>query len=396
MIKFLAYLVIHCAYPLSFLFPRSRKKWAFGSFRGAFNDNAKYLFIYCANNVPDVRCVWLSINKQTVRSVREKGFEAYNILSPKGLLFALTSKYWFFNSYTSDILYSASGGAVAVNLWHGLMLKRIEFSITSGPLADRFVKKTLKERFYHPETYRRPDYVLSADSFQTDIFAKDFRVGRSQCLEFGYPRNMLFFKQKDEILDFIRKYEPADTLALVERMQQYAHTYIYMPTWRDSQREVFVQSMNLDRLNEVLKSKNEFLILKPHVNVIVDGIDGSRYSNILLLDGKVDVYSIIPFVDVLITDYSSILYDYVLMPDKGVVLYLYDYDEYVSERDFEVPFDENVVGKRAMNFDQLVESISAGDYWLDEKDRLYLKNKYWGTSGDQAAEKIAGYFHSKI
>lgn len=396
MIKFLAYLAIHCAYPFSFLFPRNKRKWAFGSFRGAFNDNAKYLFIYCANNVPDVRCVWLSINRQTVRSVREKGFEAYNILSPKGLLFALTSKYWFFNSYTSDILYSASGGAVAVNLWHGLMLKRIEFGITSGPLADRFVKKTLKERFYHPETYRRPDFVLSADSFQTDIFAKDFRVDRSQCLEFGYPRNMLFFKEKDEVIEFVRKYEPADTLALVRRMKQYSRTYIYMPTWRDSQREVFVQSMDLGRLDGVLKSKNELLILKPHVNVIVDGIDGSSYSNILLLDGKVDVYSIIPFVDVLITDYSSILYDYVLMPGKGVILYLYDYDEYVGERDFEVPFDENVVGRRAMNFEQLLESVSSEDYWLDEKERQFLKNRYWGTSGDRAAEKIAGYFHSKI
>ena len=75
--KFLAYLICYCIYPFSFLVPRSRKKWAFGSFRGAFNDNAKYLFIHVTEQMPDIDCAWLSVNRTTVRTIKEKGLKAY-------------------------------------------------------------------------------------------------------------------------------------------------------------------------------------------------------------------------------------------------------------------------------------------------------------------------------
>ena len=43
--KLLAYIICYIIYPFSFLFPRSRRKYAFGSYRGTFADNAKYLFL---------------------------------------------------------------------------------------------------------------------------------------------------------------------------------------------------------------------------------------------------------------------------------------------------------------------------------------------------------------
>ena len=162
MIKIFAYLICYCIYPFSFLFPRNRKKWAFGSFKGAFNDNAKYLFIHVSEQRSDVDAAWLSINKATVQEIKSKGLRAYYILNPRGLWFALTSKYWFFNAYSSDIMFCLSGGAKLVNLWHGLPMKRIEFDITTGPLAERFVKRSLRERFFHPDNLQRPDYLLSA------------------------------------------------------------------------------------------------------------------------------------------------------------------------------------------------------------------------------------------
>ena len=69
MMKFLAYLVCYCIYPLSFLFPRNRKKWAFGSFRGAFNDNTKYLFIHVSEQKPEIHSVWLSVKRATVLEI---------------------------------------------------------------------------------------------------------------------------------------------------------------------------------------------------------------------------------------------------------------------------------------------------------------------------------------
>ena len=167
MIKFLKYLVCYIIYPFSFLTVRRRRRWAFGSFRGAFNDNAKYMFIYTCLQYRDIEAVWISTNRATVELVRSYGLPAYSVFSIKGLLYALTSKYWIFNSYTSDIMFCLSGNAVCINLWHGVPLKRIEFNIKRGALSDRYVRKTLRERYYHPEAFRRPDVVLSSTPFQS-------------------------------------------------------------------------------------------------------------------------------------------------------------------------------------------------------------------------------------
>ena len=96
--KFLAHLICFCIYPFSFLLPRRKKRWAFGSFRGAFNDNAKYLFIHVSEKMTEIDSAWLSMNKSTVQEIRTKGLVAFHVLSPKGIWYALTSKYWFFNA----------------------------------------------------------------------------------------------------------------------------------------------------------------------------------------------------------------------------------------------------------------------------------------------------------
>ncbi len=376
--KFLAYLVCYLIYPFSFLFPRRSNRYAFGSFRGAFNDNAKYLFIWLSENHGDADAAWLSTNGDTVRLVRSFGLKAYNVLSVHGAWYALTSKYWFFNSYTSDIMFCLSGRAVCVNLWHGIGLKRTDFNTVSGPMGDRFIRKKPKEVFFHPESFRRPDYLISSAPFQTSMFAKAFRIPENRCLEFGYPRNAILGMSDIERRNFVSRYEPEATMALIDRTVDFDEVFIYMPTWRDSQRKVFTQSMDLNRLNDIMRKKNALLLLKPHANTIIDGV--SEFSNISLVGSNVDVYPLLPYTDVLITDYSSILYDYLILPDKGVILYLYDYEEYVSERDFYYPFDENVAGVKTYSFEELQECVLAGNYHIDANVRNCILLRFWGNS----------------
>ena len=218
-IKYLAFLICYIIYPFSFLFPRSRKKYVFGSFRSSFNDNARYLFIHANETEKDVKCIWLSLRPGCVRQVRSLGFRAYCILSPLGVWHALTAKYWFFNSYTSDIMFCLSGGAVCVNLWHGVGLKRIEFNVLSGPMLDRFSKKNKMDVFTHPESFRRPDWLLTSTPFQTVMFAKAFRVPESRCLELGYPRNWILTTTEQQRTAFINRYEPQETARMIEKFR---------------------------------------------------------------------------------------------------------------------------------------------------------------------------------
>ena len=372
--KFLKYLAQYLVFPFSFLVPRSRKKISFGSFRGGFDGNAKYLFIEMSNQGADV--VWLSQDKKTVQLIRSLGLKAQCVLSLKGAWRALRSKYWIINAYTSDILWAFSGGVTAINLWHGVGIKRAEYNVKAGPLYDRYIRKTFKEAFYHPEAYRKPDYLVTASDFQTEFFCKTFRIPESSCIKCGYPRSRILVCSEKERLAHIKAYEPASTAELISKIKGFSQTWIYMPTWRDSQRDIFAQNMDLGKLNEALAEKNELLLLKPHPNTIVR--DLGAYPNIMLLDPSSDVYPILPYTDVLVTDYSSVLYDYLLMDGKKVVLYLYDVKDYVKDRDFAYPFDENVTGQKALNFEELLAAVKEGPKPVDPQERKALILKFWG------------------
>lgn len=392
MMKFLAFLVCYCIYPFSFLFPKRKKRWAFGSFRGAFNDNAKYLFIHVSEQMPEIHCVWLSISKSTVREVRSKGLNANFILSPKGIWLALTSKFWFFNAYSSDIMFCLSGGATLVNLWHGLPLKRIEFDIDSGLLADRFVRKTLKERYYHPEVFRRPDYVVSSSELFSEVFARSFRIPRERCLDLGLARNGILTWPEEKRMSFINRYESADTKDLMDRMRQFNKVFVYMPTWRDSQNDFIAAGFDLKALDLALSESNALFLVKPHANTTVnpDALDGLQH--IQLLPVTLDVYPILPFTDVLVTDYSSIMYDYILMKSKDVILYLFDYEEYVNERPFIWPFDEMTYGHRAYDFATLLDLVRDTTLAPNEEEKGLLAKKCWGENHVDSCERIGLFF----
>lgn len=352
----------------------------FGSFRGGFNENSKYLFLYCNEHIRDKHSVWISENPQTVQHIRSKGLEAYSVTSLRGIWWALTSKYWFVNAYTSDILFCLAGGATVVNLWHGLPWKCIEFGIRRGELARRYSREDKWDVFYHPACFRRPDYLLTAGEMTTDIFADAFRVEKDCCLRYGYPRDLLLSQTRTAVRAFIEKYESADTVQLVDHLDGYDHVYIYMPTWRDSQRNLFATGMDLTALNEVMVEQNAILLLKPHPNTVLPQMES--FSNLICMDRTADIYCILPFTDVLITDYSSVMFDYPLMPGKGMILYQYDYDEYIREREFNFPLEGNIIGHKVVSFPQLIEVIRSRDYALDEAERQAFLHRFWGESSE--------------
>ena len=386
-VKFFVYIVCYIAYPFPFLVPRTKKIYAYGSYRGAFNDNSKYLFIYANQYVKDSRHVWLSTSRKTVQHVRSLGFESYWIGSPKGIWLALRAKYWFVNSYTSDILFFLSGGAEVVNLWHGVPMKCIEFTITKGELAKRYVRKEFWDVFFHPASFRRPDYMVSTTDFFDDIFSRSFRIPKSRCLQVGCPRNGMLQLPTEKVEQFVARYESIETQQLIAKIKQYNRTYVYMPTWRDSQADIFANGFDLDKLNQTLSEKNYLAIMKPHVNTKIDAT--KQYANLVFLDGGVDMYCVLPFTDVLITDYSSVLYDYLLMPNKGVLLFHYDYEEYVQEREFLFPIDEEITGKRVYSFEELLEAIIKNDDAVDPNERKRIVDKFWGrTIGMDSCKEI--------
>jgi len=384
MMKFIAYLICYLVYPFSFLMPRSRRIAVYGSYRGGFNDNSKYLFFYANEHQKQLRSVWISTRKDTAQHVRDLGYEAYFVGAIKGLWLALRAHYWFVNDNTSDIIFCMAGGAKVINLWHGVPMKCIEFGITQGELAKRYIDKEFWEVFYHPASFRRPDLMVSTTDFFDEVFSKSFRITKTQCMQVGCPRNRMLTLPLNEVRRFVEKYESDYTRQLIDKMAQYDEVLVYMPTWRDSQRNCFANGFDLVAFNHCLKEKNALALMKPHANTILEGV--SDYSNILFIDGNVDMYCILPFTDVLITDYSSVLYDYILMPDKKVILFHYDYEEYVREREFIFPIDQEIVGRRVYTFAEMCDVITHDDYEMNQQERQRIIDKFWGHTMDSGED----------
>ena len=67
-IKYILQIPLTLIYFISFLTPRNKKMWIFGSWDGmVFSDNSKYFFLYVSNKnkkQKNIRGIWLSKNKK--------------------------------------------------------------------------------------------------------------------------------------------------------------------------------------------------------------------------------------------------------------------------------------------------------------------------------------------
>ena len=374
-IKIFIYPILRILLLISHITPRNENIWIFGSYGGSFNDNAKYLFLYICENYPKIKAIWISSNRDTVRFLRNKNLSSYYRYSLKGFIYSLIGKLYFYNSYVSDINTWTHGNTIKVNLWHGIPMKKIEFDITRGPLSLVFNK--LIGKFFYPNHYVKPDYVLSTSKIVSKIFSSAFRVNEKQCLKFGYPRNEILIFPKEKVTEFIKKYEPLSSLKLVNTLEKYKKVYVYMPTWRDDGSD-FIRESKIDFkiLNEVLADKNYCLILKFHNNTKLP-IDLRGFKNIILFDNKTDIYPILPFTHVLITDYSSIYFDYKLM-NKEVIFFCFDKDKYIKSREMYFDYDQIIKYELvAENFEDLLSLIKSDKEIKNNKEKLNFNNPFY-------------------
>ena len=369
--------------PISFITPRSKDKWLIGNKTG-WCDNSKYLHIYIAEKVGNVRPIWISKSRKERDYVRKKGLEAYRKWSIKGIYHALTGGAFLFSSNISDINYWASGNAVKINMWHGVGLKKLGMK---G--SEIYNPDSLTTRILTPFFYDAPTLFIGPSDMMAKHFADCYMMRNEQMLKVGYPRCEFLRKSKREILNTIHKYEDNEVKKTIGVIEKYNKTYIYMPTFRDAQTD-FLQASHLDfrAIDELLKAKNQLLILKLHPATRISSESMQDLSNVMELDKNIDIYPILPFTDVLITDYSSIYYDYLLMPDKNIILFPFDYEDYIkNSRDLAFDYLTFSPGQKAWNSNQLM-SILDKEPDLSFPEREWIIEQFWGSQYENACEKI--------
>ena len=198
-----------------------------------------------------------------------------------------------------------------------------------------------------------------------------------------------------KVLDTKKEEKDNNFINYIEKIRKYNNVFIYMPTWRDTDEDFITESkIDFNELNNLFKRNNSILILKFHPNTKLQ-FNKKEFSNIVLYEKNIDLYSFLPFTNVLITDYSSIYYDYLLLK-KEAVLFLFDIERYISDnRAFNYDFEKYTGCHKAYNYKQLLkitDNLLKTDNGLNTSDckkkSEELMSIFWGTYKGNACEKL--------
>jgi CDP-glycerol glycerophosphotransferase (TagB/SpsB family) len=336
---------------ISLFIPRDDDLWVFGS-HGLFCDNPKYLYLELNSEQnrykKKIRSVWVCKSKEEYEQLAKFGgmnLEYYLKDDIKCIFLCLRAGRYIYSSYLDNINYSTSFGAILVNLWHGIPLKKIEFDITKEPLVSVFKNASFRNRkleYAHIHSAASKQYVLCPRNDYATIYMSAFRTTDKKIIRSAQPRE-LYIK---------RKYQDA----LNNRSGNKVRTIAYLPTWRDDGKDfITYSSLDFGVLNDFLVINDINLIVKLHVNTVLK-LNVDSYSNIKVVDNLLSVEDIIVKSDVLITDYSSVMYDFDVL-NKPVILYAEDIVDYERSRELYFPLT-NLKGRAlAFNMNELIKEL---------------------------------------
>jgi CDP-glycerol glycerophosphotransferase (TagB/SpsB family) len=317
-------------YFLSFLIVRKERRVAFGCHLSRPAGNILYFFKHCVEaHSGSYEFKWVACNKETYDFMSMSGYPVVMKNSLAGFWWCLSSKFYCYSSYVSDISYFLAGGVRGVNVWHGTPLKKIEFDIDTGIYSLRYKYKWIF-KVIQPWIYFRPYKVFVSSKYEVDCFSTAFRINHKDMFE-TYPPRLVGFER-------------------VKSLDGYKHILI-APTFRDGAALQYDSLVNFKMLDEFGRNNKVIFHVKAHPSdVSLVSLDVSSYSNIQKVDRLVDIYSIVKGMDAVITDYSSIFFDcsYVGIP---FFLHCPDVDFYNSncrgfyfdaKRDFSMVYSESM------------------------------------------------------
>ena len=365
---------------------RNPNVWVFGEWYGKrCCDNSLYLANYIASHYPERLLYWVaekdantSLLADSVRTVEMDSEECRDLLQNAGVVVMNQGLYDFSSDGTNYF-----SGAVTLNLWHGLMWKRIKYDAGkhNGLFAHIHHKMLSK--------LEEADYYLIPSEEMRTHFETGFLISKKNAVCAGYPRNMVFHDKEalEETRTGIRN-------RIVSRFGKCPQRIIaYMPTFRDTLSDTFSFSEMKDneRLNKLLEKYDALIIEKSHFALAgkSDETKGPGTERFWFTN-EITATELLAAADMLITDYSSCFFDYLLL-SKPIIHYIYDYDFYVNEdRGVYYSKEEMACGSTPQTIEELLDSM---EQYLENpnKDEELRNNKrqlFWEYDSPNACEDI--------
>lgn len=344
--------------------------WTFDSWQGTrYSDNPRALYEYILQNVPEIRCCWMTRNKSVYDRLKAEGKPVAMIDSKEGIRIQKDSGVFFATHGNlcgvseGDIRYM--NGIHYVNLWHGVPIKMV------GDNERKFKQKeSLYKRF---KTLCRKHIVPWEFLSGTIVCGSSFFLPFMQSA-FGTVYENILVTPEPRLDKLVQHSEDSLIGRLNERFGN-PMKVLYMPTFRDTADGKFNPFLQPDfdasSLSQVLETNNIVLLYKGHyLDCHSKGITNMERIITISDADYDDQYSFIKDVDILITDYSSIYFDFICLR-KPIILFPFDYEEYVRKsRPFF--FDYNLMeAKRVFSWNELATCLQDKTYYVPTEEEVH-------------------------
>lgn len=266
-------------------------------------------------------------------------------------------------------------GSFYIQTWHGDMpYKHIEAEC--GEMLSYYYRRMSQA------DSRRTDFVLSGSSFFSGVARSSFWYPEAcKILEYGIPRNDVFFKRDEEEVVTFKKDVIGDSKVRIA---------LYAPTFRECLPNANCR-LDAQRLRQVLMKRfgGEWaVVVRLHPNV-ADQRSLFAYGNGVIDGTSIDKGQLLSLAsDILITDYSSITEEFVILK-KPIFLYAPDLDDYrqkerrLRELYFKLPFP------RAASEEVLLELVQSFDEKVYQKElSAFLESEYRIFDDGHASERV--------
>lgn len=352
--------------PLALLIPK-RRDWVavIGRQNGKFLDNAKYFYLQCTSQSPDLRVEFITERPDVI--------ELFSGKSRQVLRYPGAASTWFLLRCGTTVVDSTDWGrnlrrflllrSRVVQLWHGVGFKRIELDKWRNETGRyRWFSKpcvfSLRILFYRV-TGRVVSYAAVATTsrfYRDDVFTPAF-LGRHFPVT-GYPRNA-YARMADQ--DHAFAWANVDS-NVASRLREWAATgrklVVVTPTMRDSgAAPMQIDAETVAVIDAFAEARGIEFVFKFHPSERNANLAAGEHLHTCSPDS--DIYPILAHASALVTDYSSIYMDYLLL-DRPVLFLIPDGDSYMkSDRQVQFDLADMMPGPIAASWAELLAALEA-------------------------------------
>lgn len=325
---FFKHLLGNILYFISYIIPKSKKVWVFGSWGGQqFADNPKYFYNYVKRN-KNIKPIWLSENHELIKKLKVKGILAYHTYSFLGIWFSSRASIGVVSHGLIDINRYACARMKIIQTWHGIPMKPVLLS-DKKEIAVKKRKMLLKLMFFFPflkkELLFDRNFIICSSSSHVENLLKKIFGNNSPLHNVGFPRLDGLFKPKNDTLIYqiINNYKDNGF-----------QVGVYMPTYRREGEFDIISFLiqNKDEIEGKLYKCKTILYVKLHPFDYFKINDEFHSETIRIINDESidnDIYQILNCFDFLISDYSSIVFDFLTLV-KPIYLLVPDRESYIT------------------------------------------------------------------